>query len=64
MSQTETRNKLLGCLYGQAIGDALGFGTEGMTKEEVKKTLPYRPKNLQQHHTGQPTKKLADREMD
>lgn len=40
MSQTETRNKLLGCLYGQAIGDALGFGTEGMTKEEVKKHYP------------------------
>ncbi len=61
MSQTETRNKLLGCLYGQAIGDALGFGTE---KRRSQKTLPYRPKNLQQHHTGQPTKKLADREMD
>lgn len=32
--------KMLGCLYGQAIGDALGFGTEGMTKAQVQISYP------------------------
>jgi putative ADP-ribosylglycohydrolase len=38
MDRTETiKDKVCGCLYGQAIGDALGFGTEGMTKAEVER---------------------------
>lgn len=35
------KDKMLGCLYGQAIGDALGFASEAMTKEEVKFNYPH-----------------------
>ena len=34
------REKMLGCLYGQAIGDALGLGSEFMNKDEVGKNYP------------------------
>ena len=34
------KDKLLGCLYGQAIGDALGFGTENMLKSDVEQYYP------------------------
>lgn len=34
------KEKMLGCLYGQAIGDALGLGSEFMSKEEVLKNYP------------------------
>ncbi len=33
-------NKLKGCLYGYAIGDALGLGTEFMSREEVAVRYP------------------------
>lgn len=35
------KNKMLGCLYGQAIGDAMGLGTEFLNKDEVIKAYPY-----------------------
>ena len=34
------KDKMLGCLYGQAIGDALGLGTEFLNKDEVVKAYP------------------------
>lgn len=40
MDSIATRNKMLGCLYGQVIGDALGLGSEFMSKEEVMKYYP------------------------
>lgn len=34
------KNRMLGCLYGQAIGDAMGLGTEFLNKDEVIKAYP------------------------
>lgn len=34
------KDKMYGCLYGQAIGDALGLGSEFMDKDKVCKTYP------------------------
>lgn len=33
-------DRFIGCLYGQAIGDALGLGTEGMTDEDMAWKYP------------------------
>lgn len=42
------KDKMLGCLYGQAIGDALGLGSEFMSKDEVIKNYPDGLKNYDQ----------------
>ena len=36
----EVKNKIYGTLFGQAIGDALGLGTEFMTKVEAQEKYP------------------------
>lgn len=42
------KDKMSGCLYGQAIGDALGLGSEFMNKDEVSKYYPGGLKNYDQ----------------
>lgn len=37
---TQEKDRIFGCLYGQAIGDALGLGTEFMSRVEVKRNYP------------------------
>lgn len=34
-------DRFKGCIYGQAIGDALGVGTEGMTDEDMAWKYPH-----------------------
>lgn len=42
MDTTDTLyDRFKGCLYGQAIGDALGLGTEGMTDEDMAWKYPH-----------------------
>lgn len=41
MDRTQIKDKMLGCLYGQAIGNALGIQSEFMSKEDV--TRRYSP---------------------
>ncbi len=36
----DIKDRMRGCLYGQAIGDALGLGSEFMNKDEVCKNYP------------------------
>lgn len=37
----KTIDRFRGCLYGQAIGDALGLGTEFMTDEDIAWKYPH-----------------------
>ena len=49
-------DKLKGTIYGQAIGDALGLGTEGMTDEDMAWKYP----NDITHYRAHPTKSVAE----
>lgn len=49
MEYSKIKNKMLGCLYGQAIGNALGIQSEFMTKEDI--ICRYSPK-LQYYSDG------------
>ena len=42
------KDRMMGCLYGQAIGDALGLGTEFMSKDKVIANYPTGLKNYDQ----------------
>ena len=37
----KTIDRFRGCLYGQALGDALGLGTEFMTDEDIAWKYPH-----------------------
>ena len=40
MDIEEIKDRIAGCLWGQAIGDALGLGTEFMSRDEVLHNYP------------------------
>ena len=40
ISMNRLLDRLKGTIYGQAIGDALGLGTEGMTDEDMAWKYP------------------------
>lgn len=41
MDKEQIYDRFKGCIYGQAIGDALGLGTEGMTDEDIAWKYPH-----------------------
>lgn len=41
MDKAQIYDRFKGCIYGQAIGDALGLGTEGMTDEDMAWKYPH-----------------------
>ena len=46
--KNKIKDKMYGCLYGQAIGDALGVGSEFMSKQDVIRNYPDGLKNYDQ----------------
>ncbi len=48
MSVYEIKDKIYGCLYGQAIGDALGLGAEFLSKPNVQRIYPNRLTRFEQ----------------
>lgn len=48
MDKEQIYDRFKGCIYGQAIGDALGLGTEGMTDEDIAWKYPHGLKHYSQ----------------
>ena len=45
-----TTDKFKGVIFGQAIGDALGLGTEGMTTEDMAWKYPNGIPKIRNYH--------------
>ena len=61
-------DKIRGVIFGQAIGDALGLGTEYMTKKEVNRYYPnglaYYDQIIQDYHRKRWAKRAWTDETD
>lgn len=53
-SGMDIKDRFYGCIFGQAVGDALGLGTEFMTREQVDGSYPHGLSDygqiIQDHH--------------
>lgn len=62
--ERELIDRFRGCIYCQAIGDALGLGTEFMTDEDIAWKYPHGFTTLQADIPRQTSETLEDRRLD